>query len=257
MPKAIKKRVERKTGLKEEDVKGSLQHTLDVIKQRKRILMYALSVLGIVVVLAVSFLLYSGSQKQKAYSFESEAYDYYYESLVSLPLSEEERWEKALELFQKSLDTKPTPTAMFYLGNCYFNLADYDNAIKTYNEFVRIYAGDEVILPLVYQKLASAYLKNGQDDDALKTLDALAQYKSGIFRDAAFIIQARHYERSGNKEEALARYTEIVQNFSTSPWVTEAKAKIEQDKASETVVEETSEAITPLPPAEQSTEENQ
>ncbi len=192
--------------------------------------------------------------KKKAYSFEAEAYNYYYESLLSLPLSQEERWKKALELFRKSLEIKSTPMAQFYLGNCHYNLAEYDDAIKAYREFIQRYPGNEVILPLVYQKLASAYLKTGEEEEALRTLDALARFKSGIFRDTALIIEARHYERSGEAGEALSRYKEIVQNFPSSPWITEARARVEQEKKAEAVVEDTSGVITPAPPAEQSTE---
>jgi tetratricopeptide (TPR) repeat protein len=230
MPKAIKKRVSKKAGIKEEDVKSKALNTLNVLKEKSRILVYALSGLVLLGAITAGVMIYSYSEKRKAYSLETEAYDYYYNINLVPPLSDEQRYEKALELFQESLNTKPSPTALFYKGNSYYNLNDYDNAVETYNNFIAQYADEDVLLPLVFRKLASAHFKKKENTKALNTLDKLARYKNGIFGDIALILQARHYDSAAadNAEEAMKKYRELVRDFPTSPLVSEARAKIEK-----------------------------
>ncbi len=233
MPRAIKKRTTKKTGLNEEEVKGAVVRFLDSIKERKRIFIPVISAAGIVVVLTVIIMLYSSSVKEKAYLIENEAYKYYYKIDLKVPLTEDGRWRKSLELFQKAIDVKSTPSAQFYLGNGYFNLGDYDSAIEVYNKFIDKYKNEEIILPLVYQKLVSAYIKKGKDDEAIRTLDALAEFRKGTFKDAALILKARYYETAGKHEDAVEIYKELVEGFPSSPWAQEANAKIAKTRIEE------------------------
>jgi lipopolysaccharide biosynthesis regulator YciM len=227
MPKPIKKRVKKKIGLEEEEVKSRALETIRLLQQKRKVLIYVVVVFGILSILAASMIIYSSYLKKRAYDLELEGYRYYYNLNLTSPMSDEQRWKKSLELFQKAVNIKSTPVAMFYIGNCYFKLGDYNNAIKEYNRFIDEYRDNEEILPLVYQKLASAYIKIGKDDDALKTLSSLAQFKKGAFRDTALILQARYYESKGEIEEAQKRYEELVRDFPLSPWGLEARRKLE------------------------------
>jgi tetratricopeptide (TPR) repeat protein len=234
MPKAIKKRVTKKAPLREEDVRGRALNTLSFMKGKKTVLICALSALVFVIVIIIASIFYSVSTKREAYSLEIKAYDYYYNVNLPSTLPDEQRWRKALELFQRSIEVKLTPLAQFYSGNCYFNLGDYENAIKEYNKFLDKYSGEDKIVPLVYQKLASAYFKKGDSGDAVRTLETLARFNEGIFRDTALILEARHYETTGRDEDAIRRYNEIIEAFPSSLWAAEAQAKIKlnEDKKS-------------------------
>lgn len=230
MPKIIKKRITKKTGLKEEQVKSAVDHFKDVIKERKRISTYVLAVVGAAVISAILFFGYSFSVNKKAYSIEKEAFDYYYNINLKHPVADEDRYKKSLELFKKRIEIKLAPVAQFYIGNCYFNLGDYDSAIKSFSEFIDAYRDNEEVLPLVYQKLASAYFKKGENDEAIKTLETLGQFKNGVFKDNALILMARHYESSGKAEEAMEKYKELIKDFPDSIWVTEAQRMIGQEQ---------------------------
>jgi len=223
MPKPIKKRIEKKVVPEEEEVKGMVRRVLNAARERKKVLIYISSVLGVILILSIAGLIYLSSIKGKAYLFEKEAYNYYYNT----NLNEEERWRKSLELFQKAVETKATPIVQFYIGNCYFNLRDYDNAVKAYLRFIDKYKNEEEIVPLVYQKLASSYMELGKGDEAINTLNDLAKFKNGIFKDTALILEARHYESTGRSEEAIKRYKELISSFPSSPWSAEAKTKVE------------------------------
>jgi len=168
--------------------------------------------------------------QSRAYSLEREAYQQYYGETSVESASTEEKWKTALDLYNKSLDVKETPSAPFYAGNCYYNLKDYDNAIKKYTRFIDTFSRDKGVLPLVYQKLAAAYFQTNQKDKALAALAGLAEVDSGIFRDTALVLEARHYESTGEKEKGLETYKKIITDFPASPWSTEANSKVSAEE---------------------------
>ncbi|MDO8281577.1 MAG: tetratricopeptide repeat protein [Thermodesulfovibrionia bacterium] len=228
MPKAIKKRVVKKTGLDDADVKTMAAHAWDningLIKDKKKEATIAVSVAGLIVVISAAFLLYNSSIEKKARGIEMDANKIFYPSQPgSLG---EDKLKKALGLYQSSVDTKITPTALFSLGNSYFKLGNYENAIKEYNRFVSKFGKEDEILPLVYQKLASAYSRTGKNDQALDALHKLAALNNGIFKDTALVLEARNYAAAGNNDMALTKYEELAKTFPSSPWKAEATAKI-------------------------------
>jgi len=226
MPKPIKKRI-KKSPIKEEELKGRFTRVLELIKERKRQFLTGLASGILAVIILLFALLYNSSLKRKAYALEVKAYNYYYGIDLEEEISEKQRWQKALELYKKSVDTKIAPTALFYLGNCYYNLGKYKEAISEYERFIKRFRDKEELLPLVYQKLASAYMNAGNEAMAIKTLDRLSALGNGIFRDTALILEARYYEQTGQKEMAMEKYRKLVESFPDSPWFNEANTKVE------------------------------
>ncbi|MBI4847632.1 MAG: tetratricopeptide repeat protein [Nitrospirae bacterium] len=226
MPKIIKKKPAKARPAQEDEVKHAALHALDAVKQKQKQVITIVSAILAVAILVVAFKFYSSSQNEKAYALEKEAYNIYYNTRSDKTTPEMERWKKALELFKKSVDVKATPTALYYLGNCYYNLNDHENAIKQYSLFIDKFGGNYQIVPLVYEKLASAYFKTGKSDKALETLGNLAKVNQGIFRDTALMTEARYYESTGNAEKAKERYKTVATEFPNSPWGAEANSKI-------------------------------
>jgi tetratricopeptide (TPR) repeat protein len=251
MPKAIKKRIVKSKTIKEEKVKSTALQALDALKQRQKHAIIAASAVIGIVILYIVFSLYSSSMAKKAYALETEAYDLYYSEITDESISGAVKWQKAIDLFKKSLDAKATPTAAFYLGNCYFNMADYETAIKEYTSFINKFSQETGILPLVYQKLSSSFFKTGQNEKALETLGKLAKIENGIFGDSALILEARHFAASGEKEKAMGKYRELIINFPASMWTAEANSKVTADetaKSKETAKpKEAAPVITELP----------
>ncbi len=237
MPKIIKKKAVKKMTMQDEDVKSVARQTVEALKKKQQQVM--IGVAAIVGIFALFFIssIYSSSQYKKAYSIETEARQYYYGEIEDDSLSQEDRWKKAVELYQEAVDTKATPTALFYLGNSYFNLGDYQNAISQYKIFTKKFGGDKAILPLVYQKLASAYFRAEQNDDALNALKSLGKVNSGIFKDTALAMEARHLDSTGASDKALEKYHELIAAFPVSPWTVEANSKISAAEAENTAAE--------------------
>ncbi|MEN8264514.1 MAG: tetratricopeptide repeat protein [Nitrospirota bacterium] len=230
MPKVIKKKAARKKTVQEDEVKSVAFQAVETLKQKQKHAIIAVSAIIGIVIIYVAFSLYSSSMTKKAYALEQEAYSHYYSEPTDETAPVEDKWKKAVDLFKESFDLKATPTAAFYLGNSYFNLNDYDNAIKEYSSFIDRFSSETAILPLVYQKLASSLFKTGQNEKALETLGKLAKIEKGIFRDSALVLEARHYETTGAKDKALEKYREVLADFPASPWGAEANSKITADE---------------------------
>jgi tetratricopeptide (TPR) repeat protein len=225
MPKVIKKRAVKKKPKKDDEVKSVALQTIEKLKKRQKQVITVSGAVIAVILLIIIFTAYSSSQKNQAYSIQMEAGRYYY-GAAKEAMSMEDRFKKAIELYQQSIDIKASPTALYYLGNSYFNLGDYDNAIAQYNKFVSKFSSKEKILPLVYQKLASSYFRSGKNDKALQTLGSLAKVENGIFRDTALILEAQYYESAGDTEKSLQKYRELILEFPSSPWTAAANAKV-------------------------------
>lgn len=227
MPKPIKKKIrKRKAPVREEEINGTYSRVWDFVNRGKRQFMTGLLSIIAITVIILTAMYYNSSLKEKAYALEVEAYNYYYGINPAEDLTDKERWEKALELYKKSVETRATPSALFYLGNCYYNLGKYRKAIVEYERFIQKFKGKRELLPIVYQKLASAYINQGDEEKALSTLKRLAALDGSIFKDTALILEARYYELKGEKKKAVERYKELIEGFPSSPWVNEAGTKI-------------------------------
>jgi predicted negative regulator of RcsB-dependent stress response len=229
MPKSIKKRIPKKTVTSEADVKNKLAGLKDTLKERKKTaLTYGAGILVILIVI-VSFLVYNYTSQKKAKIFEYEAYKIYYNTPAQ-SVTKEEQYKKALDIFKKAYDTRKSPTSLFYIAACYYELGKYDDALKTLKDFTQRYSKEDRFIPLVYQKIATVYLKKGDINEATKTLDTLYSLNSDIYKDLALIEYGRLLEKAGKIEEAKKKYKELTTRFPNSPFMDEAKAKLSEKK---------------------------
>ena len=236
MPKVIKKKAPNKKAIQEDEVKGAAYQALDVIKKRQKQVIIGVAVIAAIVILFIILSFYSTSQYKKASMLQINANNYYY----GITDAGEQGLKKAIDLYKQSLEIKATPFALFYLGNSYSRLGDFENAKTEYNRFINEFSGEELILPLVYQKLASAHFKTNENDSALDAIRKLSMLQGGIFRDTALILEARYYDSIDDTDKAMASYKEIIDIFQTSPWSAEAASKIAA--ATKETVEEKTEA---------------
>ncbi len=230
MPKAIKKKITKKTTDTEAEVKEKLTSFKDTLKERqKTVLRYGIGVLVVLIAIG-GILVYSHTSQKKAKRFEYEAYKIYYTNTQMQTANKEDQYQKALDLFKKAYDTKKSPISLFYIAACYYQLGKYDDALKTLKDFTQRYSSDERLIPLAYQKMAMAYIRKGDINEAKKTLDSLYNLKGDIYKDFALIEYARILEKEGKLDEARKKYEELVTKFPNSPFKDEAKAKLPEKK---------------------------
>jgi len=223
MPKAIKKRAEKKAH-KEEDLRETVTDIKERLKQRQRTLVYALAGFLVAAISTVVVTVHLKTSKAKASELEFEGYKLYYSDEQTLGMTSFERRQKALEMFKKSYAAKKTPYVLFYIANCYYELGNYDEAVKTLNELNSEFS-DARINSLAYYKIAMAYLKKGETDNALNALKSLYSIKGATLGDMALLEWGKILESQGKKEEAQEKYKELINKFPKSALLEEAKKR--------------------------------
>jgi predicted negative regulator of RcsB-dependent stress response len=230
MPKAIKKRVPKKTDTPEEGIQETFSNLKATFRERQStVLKIGIGIL-IIIIAIVSFLAYSYTKETSAKKLEYEAYKIYYSRGPMQPANNEEQYKKALNVFKKAYDTRKSPFSLYYIAACSYELGQYDEALKTLKDFSQRYSGEEKYLPLVYRKMITIYIKKGNADEAKKTLDALYNLKGDIYKDFALMEYGRILEKEGKADEARKKYEELITRFPNSPFKDEAQIKLSGKK---------------------------
>jgi predicted negative regulator of RcsB-dependent stress response len=224
MPKVIKKR-ETKPGRSDETLMDTVDDIRSRIKSQQKTLAIALIIAVVVLVAAAGIYMYSRSQDHKAASLQVDAYKAF-NVAVSQPSQAADNYKKALDLFKKSYDEKGKADTLLLVAYCQYGLGNYDEAITTLKQLTSKFK-DPGITPLAYYKLSEAYLKKGDQANALETLSAIEGLK-GAYGDLALMQTARILEQQGKGSEAKTKYNELVTKYPASAFVAEAKQKTGQ-----------------------------
>jgi len=231
MPKPIKKRAAKKQ-TSEIEVTGAISKIKDSIGKDRNTFVGIVVASIIAIFVIAGFFMYSSNTKNKAAKLEYEAYKIYYGLYQKQPISKEEQYKKAAELFKKAYDTKKSPVSLFYVANCYYELGKYEDSLKALKELNQKFPDDERFVPLSYYKMAMASLKKGDNNEAIKHLEVLYNYKAGTYKDLSLIESGRILESVGRIDEANKKYEELAKNFPQSPFIEEAKERLESNRKS-------------------------
>lgn len=161
--------------------------------------------------------------------------------------------QKAIETFRKILTDFPNSSvasqAAYLLGNALSERQDWEGAIKAYQDFLARYGANQLLVPLVYQRMAYAQLAQGKLDEAEKTLTAIVQMASAPNEDHALYELGKINELLDRPEGALAYYQQIMKDHPSSPFAAEASVRIKTLDARKAVAPAAgSPAPTPPPP---------
>lgn len=230
MPKPIKKRIPKKNIDTEEEVKEKLLTIKDTLKQRQKTLIKIFIIFLVIIAGLAGYLSYYYTSKHKAEKLELQAYKTYYSSTQIEGTDTNKKYYSALELFKKAYNSSKSPFSLYYIASCYYELGQYDDALKSLLEFKERFKGEDKYIPLVYQKIANIYIKKGDLDKAMTTLDELYKSKNEIYKDFALIEYGKILEKKGNIEEAKKKYNELVTKYPNSPFKDEAKKRLGETK---------------------------
>lgn len=227
MPKVIKKKVKKQISTEEEDVKNIFNSAKTYALEKRKTLTPIVIAAVVVIIAASGFSIYRSGQNNKAEALEYAAYKTYYslnQKTPALPKTPEQS-QKALEAFKKAYETRKTPNSLFYMANCYYDMGQYDDALKSLKELNERFPDDERFVPLSYYKMAMVSLRKGDKETTLKFLDILYNYRTGSFKDLALMESARVLDAMGKRDDAVRKYTELAKSFPDSPFAAEALAR--------------------------------
>ncbi|MFQ6067526.1 MAG: tol-pal system YbgF family protein [bacterium] len=201
---------------------------------RKRMILYALSIAVGVVCLVALFVVQDQSGKKAEQKFRL-ATSYYQQAKNSQKKEERlDKLEKAKTLYEAILSNfwvKDKRKVLFYLGSCLYSLGEYEKANQVLKKFEGKYADDYFAIWAVI-KLASSYEQSGSYQEAISSYQKLLQkYPESSLAPQALLGVARCQELQGERDKALRTYEELLSRYPLSEKRNIAKAQIQRIKA--------------------------
>ena len=116
--------------------------------------------------------------------------------------------------------TRSGTMANLYLGNCYYNLGKFNEALKAFEDFS---PDGELLTVSRYAGIGSCYEALGQYKEAAESFEkAATKYGNNLNAAENLNNAARNYAASGQKEQALDLYKKIKKNYPKTNFSTEA-----------------------------------
>lgn len=191
-----------------------------------------LGVAVLVVSVGIIFFFLENRANRQALALEYEASRYYH---GTAPVGQKDAkvepdYQKALERYQEIIANYPrSPSAMlaqYYVGNCYFEIKNYDEAAQAYRKFIEKYHVNRDLTALVYERLGYTTLMQGRTQEALDAFKKIVEMKGVKNQDQALFEIGRLYEKMGQQNEAIEQYKTITKNYVNSPFAIEARVRI-------------------------------
>ena len=146
------------------------------------------------------------------------------------PDAQKEAYQAAISQFQEIIQkfprTNSASLARYKIGNSYSAIGEYENAIESYEAFMKKDGSGHGIAPLVAQRMGYAYLKLGKTEESEKYFKMVTPEVRAYNRDVSLFELAQIFETKGEIEKAISIYQEIIDQFTNSPMASEAKGKI-------------------------------
>lgn len=118
-----------------------------------------------------------------------------------------------------------TPWVLFQLGNVYYSLKNYDEAIRAYNDFLDKYSGHSLV-PIVRQSLGYAYEEKGLLQEAVKQFEDISTIGNNFLVAQGSWDAGRCYEKLGQKSDAIRSYAKVAELSPNSNWATMAQYRL-------------------------------
>ena len=137
---------------------------------------------------------------------------------------------QAVELFRSVVteypDSASAPLAMHLLANGLAILGNYDGAIMAYQQFLEKYPSPGTLSSLVRQRLAYAYIQQGDLQRAERAFEEILTIDKAPNKDLALLELASLGEQQNQSEAAMARYQELIKEYPHSIYFSEASSKV-------------------------------
>ena len=139
-----------------------------------------------------------------------------------------------LDIIENHGRTNAGNLARFYAGNAYFELDQYDQALKMYRAFDK---DENFIGASAYAAEAAIYESREEFEKAAETyVRAAEQYESELRTPAYLLDAARAYEEAGNAARAEELYNRILTEYDESPAASQAEIFLARLKAKQSTL---------------------
>lgn len=188
----------------------------------------------VVVVIIVSFVTYGWFYYSREKEQEASHLFYRTEQLYQRGQSNqtaEERYQVVLGKFEnimaKYKGTSSAIKALFYIGDCYYHLRDYDKAIDYYRQFINRSSKGDYLRCFAFEGLGYCYEERGDYEQALKHFkNSMEGTDSSNIKELEYLNLARSYEALNDSKSALQFYKKLIDNQGDSLFLELAKDKV-------------------------------
>ncbi len=120
-----------------------------------------------------------------------------------------------LDIISDYGNTPSGNVAHAYAGVCYYQLGDYESAIKQLDKFS---SKDMMLQPSVIGLIGDCYVEGDQYDKAVGYFEDAAKKADNMLLSPIYLIKAGlAYEALGKVDKAKEAYTKVKESYPTSP----------------------------------------
>jgi len=117
--------------------------------------------------------------------------------------------------------TNSGETAKLYLGNCFFNLKDYDNALKQFDSYS---GSNDIVKSSCISGMGAIYEVKGDLKKAGEYYEKAANVNKGVVINQENLFYAiRAYTNAGDKESARRIFASLKEQYPKSKYINESK----------------------------------
>ncbi len=206
-----------------------LTYVLEITKYIKKhftLIKITVIIILVVILLVISFSVYFQKMNKKGEIKFVKAINYYREGKDK---------KEVLTLFQEILDDYPhsasAAQSLFYKGECYYYLGEYDKAVQSFKKYLDKYPRKE-FAPLSLVSLGNTYEQKGRYEEALTAYHKFVdKYKNNFLIGDVYLAMGRVYEQINQWGKAQESYQKILDFYPQSFSGEDARWRIDWIKA--------------------------
>ena len=203
---------------------------LHFVEQHRKAVLGGISLVCVGVILIGTLVWFDYRSKEQSVVMEGQAQQLYVDRPFDQPEKAKENVGKAAELYKEILDQYPRTVSaqlsQYFLGNALIEQGDIKGGIEAYEKFVDQYDGQDLFVGLVYQRLGYAHLLNGDREKAFQSFTEVLELPGAFNQDQVLFEFAKLEETDGATEKALLHYKDLLAQFPTSPFASEASLRV-------------------------------
>ena len=230
MPRKIK--VVKQKATEPDEFISTSSIVLDYIKNNYVTIGGAIAVLLVVVIIIFGLASYNREREQEALDLFNQAKQIYQQSTTG-PTNRQPPtplYSQALEKFKEVVENYSHATSatasLLYMGDCYYHLKDYDNAIDHYMRFIDTADKVDYLRQFAFEGLGYCYEEKGDYEKALDYFKRSLNEDNCAIEKLLYLNIAGCYEALNDNASALEYYKKTGGDESNSPFFTLARDKV-------------------------------
>jgi len=231
---------------------SGMERLLDRLQEHRPMILVGLALLVLAAGVVGTVLWLDHRNAQQAHELLRQATQLYLDRPAGQPGKADQNLKQAIKLYTQVADeyarAPSAPFALYHLGNALVLGNDLTGAIATYKRFIANYGTNKILLGMVYQRLAFAYVLNGDREQAAKAFTAVLDTPGALNKDQAMFELGKLEEAQSRPEAALAHYQDLSKSYPQSPFAAEAAVRmkaLEVKKLPESMAPHATEASKP------------